>query len=168
MSWLVKENMEIILSIRMAMNENMTLLDKWNLLTHWNSILCLTGPPGSIPSMCCDDNMLEIFCFMQTPSVPLQIKIWTSCGPKLLLQLVVVIIITFTSETCNDVRARDPASVREKGTRSDCYITPPPPPNTGKVLFVKLLHFKQNFVVFLLLFVVFPSFLLLSVSPNFP
>ena len=40
--------------------------------------------------------------------------------------------------------------------------------NTGKVLFVKLLHFKQNLVVFLLLFVVFPSFLLLSVSPNFP
>ena len=39
--------------------------------------------------------------------------------------------------------------------------------NTGKLLFVKLLHFQQKSVV-LLLFVVFPSSALLSLSPDFP
>ena len=75
----------------------------------------------------------------------------------------------FLLVTCNDVIARDAVWVKEKETWSDCYIILQlPPPNTGKVLFVKLLHFKQNSVVFLFLFLRHPSFCCPSVSTSPP
>ena len=112
--------------------------------------------------------------FMQTSSVALQIKIWTSCIPELLLVSCsnLVIIITFTSKTCNDVRARDSASVREKGTRSDCYITPPPSSPAQEKSYLSSFYISNKISSFSCCYLLYfhPSFCCPSVltSPGLP